>query len=142
MASSLEEGLNTDLDPQVLPIQFQQQTAKAQAQVLAATTDGTPSSIGQQLLTATSSGQARSIIDAAEAGDNNDITTLNDLTGSTGWSAWTGTPSKATQATYSGTASVLYTQAELQGAMNALQDTTETMMALIQTLLDSGVLQP
>lgn len=53
----------------------------------------------------------------------------------TGWTADTGTASKAAHATYSGTASAAYVQAELQGAMDALRDATQTIKALKDALM-------
>lgn len=83
----------------------------------------------------------RTSIGAAESGANADINTFSALTGSSGWAAWTGSSDKTAHATYTGTASVAYVQAELQGVMDKLKQTTETLKAVIDTLLASGVLK-
>jgi len=80
----------------------------------------------------------RSSISAAKSGSNGDLTDFTALTGAGGWANWTGTPDKSSHATYSGTASVGYVQAELQGVMDSLQNVTEAMMALIATLMGWG----
>lgn len=90
---------------------------------------------------ATSAVGARSNLGAAESGVNGDITMFTALSGSGGWQAWTGNSDKTTHATYTGTASVGYVQAELQGVMNKLQETTEALKALLDTLLGSGVIK-
>lgn len=92
-------------------------------------------------LTVSNAATVRSSISAAKSGANSDINTFSALTGSSGWSAWTGSSDKTTHATYSGTASVGYVQAELQGAMDALKHATEFIKALVDTLLASGVLK-
>lgn len=84
----------------------------------------------------------RTSISAAKSGVNSDLTSFTTLTGSTGWNAWTGGSDKSSNATFSGTASAGYVQAELQAVMNSLQETTEALKALIDTLLLSGVLRP
>lgn len=48
----------------------------------------------------------------------------------TGWAVDTGTAKRTANATYTGTASVGYVQAELQAAMDALRDATQTIKAL------------
>lgn len=48
----------------------------------------------------------------------------------TGWTIDTGTDKRTANATYSGTASAGYVQAELQAAMDALRDATQTIKAL------------
>ena len=83
----------------------------------------------------------RTSISAAKSGTNADITSFTGLNGNTGFNAWTGTPNQATHATYSGTASVGYVQAELQGVMNSLQNATELIMALLTALLANGVIE-
>jgi len=83
----------------------------------------------------------RSSISAAQSGINGDITKFTALTGNTGFNAWTGTPNQASHATYSGTASVGYVQAELQGVMDALQNATGLIMALLTALLANGVIE-
>lgn len=100
--------------------------------------DASGSAVTLQVNNATT---ARTAIGAAASGANADINTFSALTGSGGWSAWTGTPDKTSHATYSGTASVGYVQAELQGAMDALNNVTEAFMALVATLLASGVIK-
>jgi len=84
----------------------------------------------------------RSSINAAQSGVNGDITQFTALTGSGGWAIWTGTPDKTSHATYSGTASVGYTQAELQGVMDKLKQITEAFKALQDTLLAGGEIKP
>ena len=90
---------------------------------------------------ATDASAARGNLGAAASGVNADITMFNNLAGSDGWQAWTGNSDKTTHATYSGTASALYTQAELQGVMDKLKETTEALKALLDTLLASGVIK-
>lgn len=90
---------------------------------------------------ATTATAARTALGAAASGVNNDITMFNALSGSAGWAAWSGTGDKATHATFSGTASALYTQAELQAVMDSLQEVTEGFKALLDTLLGSGVVK-
>lgn len=83
----------------------------------------------------------RTSISAAKSGANADINTFSALTGNTGFHAWTGTPDQVSHATYSGTASVGYVQAELQGVMDSLQQATGLIMALLTALLASGVIE-
>lgn len=52
----------------------------------------------------------------------------------TSWSAVTGTAKKTANATYSGTASASYVQAEMTGVMNALRDPTQTIKAIKDAL--------
>lgn len=84
----------------------------------------------------------RSSISAAQSGANGDINTLIALTGAAGWAAWTGTPDKTSHATFSGTASVGYSQAEMQAVMNALKNVSEGFMALLATMLAWGGVRP
>jgi hypothetical protein len=83
----------------------------------------------------------RTSISAAKSGVNADITQFTGLAGNTGFNAWTGTPDQASHATYSGTASVGYVQAELQGVMDSLQQTTGLIMALLTALLANGAVE-
>jgi len=92
-------------------------------------------------LTVGNAATVRTSIGAAASGANGDITSFTALTGNTGWANWTGTPDKTSHATYSGTASAIYTQAELQGVMDSLKNVTEAMMALIATLMGWGGLE-
>lgn len=87
---------------------------------------------------ATTAAGARANLSAAESGANSDLNTLTALTGAGGWSAWTGTPDKTSHATFSGTASVAYSQAEMQAVMDSLKNVTEGFMALLATLLAWG----
>jgi flagellin-like hook-associated protein FlgL len=83
----------------------------------------------------------RSSISAAKSGVNADISQFTGLTGNTGFNAWTGTPDQATHATFSGTASVGYVQAEMQAVMDSLQQATGLIMALLTALLANGVVE-
>lgn len=83
----------------------------------------------------------RSSISAAKSGVNADISQFTGLTGNTGFNAWTGTPDQASHATFSGTASAAYVQAELQAVMDSLQQATELIMALLIALLACGVIE-
>jgi hypothetical protein len=74
------------------------------------------------------------------AADSGQATGLVWINASTGFTAWTGTPSAATHATYSGTASVGYAQAELQGVMDALKNVTEAYKALSDALLTQKII--
>ena len=56
----------------------------------------------------------------------------------TGWTADTGTAKKTANATYSGTASVGYVQAEMQAIMNAVRDATQTIKALKDASITHG----
>lgn len=87
---------------------------------------------------ATTPAGARGNLGAAESGANSDLNTLAALTGAGGWSAWTGTPDKTSHPTFSGTASVAYSQAEMQAVMDSLKNVTEGFMALLATLLAWG----
>lgn len=84
---------------------------------------------------------ARTALGAAKSGANDDINTFSALTGNTGFNAWTGTPDQATHATFSGTASVGYVQAEMQAVMDSLQQATGLIMALLIALLANGVIE-
>jgi hypothetical protein len=84
---------------------------------------------------------ARANFGAAASGVNADITMFMNLAGSGGWNAWTGNSDKTSHATFSGTASVGYVQAELQAVMDKLQEQTEAFKALLDTLLASGVIK-
>jgi len=90
---------------------------------------------------ATTASAARANLGAAKSGVNADITQFTGLTGNGGFHAWTGTPDQASHATYSGTASVGYVQAELQGMMDSLQQVTGLVMALLTALLANGVVE-
>lgn len=90
---------------------------------------------------ATTAAGARANFGAAASGVNADITMFTGLAGSGGWNAWTGTSDKTSHATFSGTASVGYVQAELQAVMDKLKETTETLKGLLDTLLASGVIK-
>jgi hypothetical protein len=92
-------------------------------------------------LTVANATTVRASIGAAASGANADINTFSALTGSGGWVTWTGTPDKTAHATYSGTASAGYVQAELQGVMDKLKQATEALKALLDTLLASGVIK-
>lgn len=84
---------------------------------------------------------ARANLGAAASGVNADITMFTNLASSGGWAAWTGGSDKTTHATFSGTASVGYVQAELQAVMDSLKQITEAHKALVDTLLASGVIK-
>ncbi len=56
----------------------------------------------------------------------------------TGWTADTGTASKASHATYSGTASVGYVQAEMQALMDAVLGVTQSMKAIKDMGINHG----
>lgn len=90
---------------------------------------------------ATTAAGARTNLGAAKSGANSDINTFSALTGSAGWAAWTGTSDKTAHATFSGTASVGYVQAELQSVMDKLKEQTEAFKGLLDTLLASGVIK-
>jgi hypothetical protein len=92
-------------------------------------------------MTVSNPATARAALGAAKSGTNSDITSFTALNGNTGFNAWTGTPNQATHATYSGTASVGYVQAELQGVMDSLQQATGLIMALLTALLANGVIE-
>jgi hypothetical protein len=92
-------------------------------------------------LTLANAATARAALGAAASGANADINTFSALTGNTGFSAWTGTSDGSSHATYSGTASVAYVQAELQGAMDALKQATEFIKKLVDANIASGVLE-
>lgn len=79
---------------------------------------------------ATSAAAARGNLEAAKSGVNADITMFTNLASSGGWNAWTGSSDKSAHATFSGTASVGYVQAELQAVMDAVRDATRTIKAL------------
>lgn len=59
-----------------------------------------------------------------------------------GWAADTGTDKKTANATYSGTASVGYVQAELQAVMDALRDATRTIKSLKASLVTKRIIGP
>lgn len=82
---------------------------------------------------------ARGALGAAKSGANADINSFTALTGNTGWSAWTGGSDKTAHATFSGTASVGYVQAELQAVMDSLKRITEAYKALQDVLLGIGI---
>ena len=96
---------------------------------------------GNVTLTVANATTIRTSISAAKSGTNADITSFTGLLGNTGFNAWTGTPDQATHATYSGTASVGYVQAELQGVMDSLKQATGLIMALLTALLANGVVE-
>ena len=89
----------------------------------------------------TNAANARAALGAAASGVNADITQFTALTGNGGFNAWTGTPDQASHATFSGTASVGYVQAELQAVMDSLQQATGLIMALLTALLASGIVE-
>ncbi len=99
-------------------------------------------SAGNVNIEITSAVNARTALGAAASGVNSDLTQFTALTGSGGWTIWTGTPDKTSHATYSGTASVGYVQAELQAVMDKLQQVTEAFKALQDTLLAGGEIKP
>ena len=84
---------------------------------------------------------ARADLGAAKSGANDNINTFSALTGNGGFNAWTGTPDQASHATFSGTASAGYVQAEMQAVMDSLQQATGLIMALLTALLASGVVE-
>lgn len=55
----------------------------------------------------------------------------------TGWTADTGTAKKTANATYSGTASVGYVQAEMTAVMNAVRDATQTIKAIKDAMIST-----
>jgi len=95
-------------------------------------------SAGTVALAVSNATTVRSSILAAKSGSNSDITDFTALTGNTGVNPWTGTASGGPFATYSGTASAGYVQAELQGAMDAIRDATQFLMFLTAALLAWG----
>lgn len=90
---------------------------------------------------ATTAVAARANLGAAEAGINSDITMFDGLSGVGGWSAWTGSSDKSSHATYSATADAAYNQTQVQALMDKVKELTETVKALIDTHLGSGVLE-
>lgn len=52
----------------------------------------------------------------------------------TGWSVWTGTATRTSKATYSGTANVVYVQADMQAVMDAVRDVSQAVKGLIDDL--------
>ena len=102
----------------------------------------TGSSGGNVTMSISNATTFRTAISAAKSGVNSDLNQFTALTGSGGWSIWTGTPDKTSHATYSGTASVGYVQAELQSVMDKLQQMTEAFKALQDTLLAGGEIKP
>ena len=90
---------------------------------------------------ATTAAGARTNLSAAQSGVNGDLTMFTALSGSAGWAAWTGGSDKTSHATFSGTASVGYVQAELQAVMDSLKQQTEAFKALLDTLLGPGVIK-
>lgn len=92
-------------------------------------------------LTVNNAATIRSSIGAAASGANADINTFSALTGNTGFSAWTGSSDGTSHATFSGTASVGYVQAELQAVMDSLKQATELIKKLVDANLASGVLE-
>lgn len=58
----------------------------------------------------------------------------------TGWAADTGTAKKTANATYSGTASATYSQAEMTAVMNALRDATQTIKAMKDAMISHGLI--
>lgn len=90
----------------------------------------------------TNAANARTALEAAKSGVNSDLTQFTVLTGSGGWTIWTGTPDKTSHATYSGTASVGYVQAEIQTLMDKVQQLSEAFKALQDTLLAGGEIKP
>lgn len=97
---------------------------------------------GNVNMTVSNPALARSSINAAVSGANNDITSFSALTGNTGVNPWTGTPDGSSQSTYPATvASALYSQSEIQGLMDKMQDVTEFMMFLVAALLAPGIVE-
>lgn len=91
---------------------------------------------------ATTPAGARTSLGAAQSGANADINSFSALTGNGGVNPWTGTPNGSSQSTYPATvASALYSQAEMQGLMDKMQDVTEFMMFLVAALLAPGVVE-
>lgn len=91
---------------------------------------------------ATTAAAARGNLGAAQSGANADINSFSALTGNTGVNPWTGTPNGGSQSTYPATvASALYSQAEMQGLMDKMQDVTEFMMFLVAALLAPGIVE-
>lgn len=84
---------------------------------------------------------ARTNLGAAKSGVNADISMFTGLSGVAGWSAWTGTGDRTTHATYSGTASVGYVQAEIQALMDKVKELSEALKAVIDTHLGSGIFE-
>ena len=58
----------------------------------------------------------------------------------TGWTADTGTVKRTANATYSGTAEVVYTQATVQALMDKVQDLSQTIKALKDDFISHGAL--
>lgn len=98
-------------------------------------------SAGTVSLAVDNAATVRSSISAAKSGVNADITQFTALTGNAGFNSWTGTPDQASNATFSGTASAAYVQAELQAVMDSLQQVTGLIMALLTALLANGVVE-
>lgn len=98
-------------------------------------------SAGTVTLAVDNAATVRTSISAAKSGANADINTFSALTGNGGFNAWTGTPDQASHATFSGTASAGYVQAEMQAVMDSLQQATGLIMALLTALLASGVVE-
>ncbi len=98
-------------------------------------------SAGNVNIEITNAANARAALGAAKSGVNADITQFTALTGNGGFNAWTGTPDQASHATFSGTASVGYVQAEMQAVMDSLEEATGLIMALLTALLASGVIE-
>lgn len=96
---------------------------------------------GNVVMSVSNAATVRSSISAAKSGSNSDITDFTALTGNTGFNAWTGTPDQASHATFSGTASAGYVQAEMQAVMDSLEQATGLIMALLTALLASGVIE-
>lgn len=96
---------------------------------------------GSITLVVNSAATVRASISAAKSGVNADITQFTGLAGNTGFNAWAGSSDGASHATYSGTASVAYVQAELQAVMDKLKEVTETLKKMIDAHLASGVLE-
>lgn len=117
--------------------QIQQQVAAVQDDVSGLTTDDIPEG-GTNFYF--SDGLARAALSGTGAIAYDNTTGVIDLPTQTGWAADTGTDSRASHATYSGTASAGYVQAELQGVMDAVTDATETIKALKDDLLTALIL--
>lgn len=79
--------------------------------------------------------------DARLTTDSSTTTGLIWIAASTGWTAWTGTNDRTSHATFSGTASVGYVQAELQAVMDSLKQITEAFKALQADLLTQKIIK-
>lgn len=92
-------------------------------------------------LTVANAATVRTAISAAKSGTNADITNFTGLNSNTGFAAWTGGSDGSTHATFSGTASVAYVQAELQAVMDSLKQATEFIKKLVDAGLATGTIE-